>query len=352
MNFKSPLLWVLIFSIVAAILRFWNLGFQMMNNDEIWTINFVPVSMTVWQCLIHSLSTDYNPPLYYLLAHFSMVVFGETATAIRIPSAIAGVLLVPVMYYLGREYRDELFGLLLSGLTTFFYILVFYSRYGRAYSVAILFFTIAFIYFLRLVKGDARASVPFGIFALLCLWTHLFTVIPLGVMVLYLLWSRKAYTGIAMMVIGALPLLNYIPLVLATRSIEAAYIEQNFGFSWWQLILLVPTDLFGYSVIFLFPILLWALWKYRSDLVIRLITAIFAATWLSMIVLSFETPIIMHYSLWCLPILLIPLLLPVHNAFLSRKVPFTYFCIGMVVVLLESLQIVWLLNQQRISMAI
>jgi len=239
-----------------------------------------------------------------------MVFFGETATAIRIPSAIAGVLLIPVMYFIGREYRDDLFGILLAGFSTIFYNFIFYSRYGRSYSIALLFFSLAFLYFMKTVKGNRDASIPFGIFALLALWTHLYTAIPLGIMILYLFYKQLAFPGVAFTVIGALPLLNYINVINETRIQGVG--SNTFGESPLAVILYTPLDLFTYSTFIIFPIIIWVLWKYRVDPILKLISIISLGTWFSMLALSIKTPIILHYGIFLVTMLLIALTVPFY----------------------------------------
>ncbi len=55
---------------------------------------------------------DRQPPLYHLTLWLTIRVFGHSAFAVRLPSLIAGTLLIPVLYELGRELYDY-FGLLL-----------------------------------------------------------------------------------------------------------------------------------------------------------------------------------------------------------------------------------------------
>ena len=330
--------------VTGAILRFWNIGYQTMNWDEEWTIKFAGTGITAAQLFIKSLSTDCNPPLYYLAAHFSMLLFGETATAIRTPSAIAGILLIPVMYFIGREYKDELFGLMMAAITTVFYNFIFYSKYGRAYSIALLFFSVAFYYFMRLLKGDKKSSIPFGIFALLSVWTHLYTVIPLGIMILLLLYEKKVYLyGIAITIIGSLPLLNYLFLITATRDVSQA----SFGETPMAVILYTPLDIFAYSAFILFPIIVWSCWKYRDDNLIRAISIISLGTWISMIVLAVRTPIILHYSIFCVPLLLLAFVLPFYGALKAKETYFHHYVVAMVIVILESVQILALATIQR-----
>jgi uncharacterized membrane protein len=345
-NLNGQRLVLVILCITGAILRFWNIGFQHMNWDEEWTIRFAGLMWTVPDIIIKSLSMDCNPPLYYLAAHFSMIAFGQTATAIRIPSAIAGILLIPVMYYIGEEYCDELFGLLLAVLTTVFYNFIFYSKYGRSYSIALLFFSITFYYFMRLMKGDKKSSIPFGIFALLCLWTHLYTVIPIGIMILYLLWEQKVYLyGIAITIIGSLPLLNYFNLITQARI---AGVNGNiFGETPLSVLLYTPLDIFAYSSFVIFPIIVWSLWKYRADKLLRIVSVISLATWISMMVLATKTPMILHYAIFLVPGLLIALLTPLYMAIKAKEIYFHHYVVVMVIVILEAVQILALATIQR-----
>jgi uncharacterized membrane protein len=332
--------------LVGAIIRFWNIGFQYMTCDEEFTIGFSGLGITAGQIFIQSLSQDFTPPLYYLAAHLSMILFGETAEAIRYPSAIAGILLIPVMYFIGRDYKDELLGLILAGFTTIFYNFIYYSRYGRSYSLALLFFSIAFYYFMRLLKGDKKSSIPFGIFALLCLWTHLYTAIPLGVMILYLLWEQKIYYhGLAITVIGSLPLLNYFTLINSTRALA----NSGFGETPLAVLLWTPLDIFAYSSFVIFPIIIWSLWKYRSDKLLRIISVISLVTWISMMVLAVRTPIVLHYALWLVSMLLLALLTPLYLALKEKRIYFYHLVTVMVILILEAVQIVALVTIQRIG---
>lgn len=337
---------LVILILIGAIVRFWNIGFQHMTMDEEFTIRFAGLGITAGQVFIQALTTDFTPPLYYLAAHFSMIAFGATAAAIRIPSAIAGILLIPVMYYIGEEYCDELFGLLLAGLTTVFYSFIYYSKYGRSYSIALLFFSITFYYFMRLLKGDKQSSIPFGIFALLCLWTHLYTAIPLGIMILYLLWQQKVYySSILITFIGSLPLLNYLTLIGTTRDVS----QGNFGETPLSIFLYTPLDIFAYSSFVIFPIIVWSLWKYRKDKLLQIIPVISLGTWVSMMVLATRTPIVPHYALWLVPVLLLPLIVPLYSAIKVREIHFHHYVVIMVVLLLETVQSIALITVQRIG---
>jgi uncharacterized membrane protein len=313
-----------------------------MNWDETFTINLARPTITLMQVIQSSLTADYTPPIYYILAHLSMVLFGDNATAIRLPSAIAGVLLIPVMYFIGKEYKDELFGLLLAGFTTIFYNAYFYSKYGRTYSVDLFFFSLVFYFFMRLINGDKRAAIYFGIFSVLSVWTHMYSVIPIGIMILYLLWERKGYLGIAATIVGSIPLAYfYVPLILTTRISGVG--SDTFGATPWEILLLTPVDIFGYSVFAIFPIVIWSLWKHRNEKILRVVSVISLVTWASMFVLSLRTPIILHYAIFLVPMLLMAGMIPIWEQMKEKRWLLRYIFAVIMILVMEIYQI-FLLN--------
>jgi uncharacterized membrane protein len=341
MKTNQKIILILLFIIVGATIRLYNIGFQFTNFDEEFTLNFASPSLSALQVLSASLTKDYTPPIYYLLAHFSMVVFGQNPTAIRIPSVIFGVLLIPVMYLIGKEYKDDLFGVLLSGLSTVFYCLYFYSKYGRSYSVAIFFFSLVFYSFIRILKGDQKVAVWFGLFSVLSIWSHIYSVIPIGVMVLYLLWKRRVLTGIAVIVVGLIPLIYfYAPLVLNTRISGVA--SNTFGYTPAQLLSNIPFDLFGYSAVVILPVVIWTIWKHREEEIIALISIISLTTLASLFAFSTRTPIIPHYAIFLLTMLLVVFVIPIWENIKIRWSTVYIFVITLVLVM-EFYQI-YLLN--------
>jgi 4-amino-4-deoxy-L-arabinose transferase-like glycosyltransferase len=343
-NTRSKLI-LIAFMLTGAILRFWNIGFQHMNWDEEFTLNFCRANLTSVQIITNSFTTDYTPPLYYLSSHLSILAFGETATAIRIPSAIMGILFIPIMYFIGREYKDELFGLIAAGFATVYYNAIFYSRYGRSYAMDFVFFSLVFYFFMRLLHDDKKAGIWFGIFALCSMYTHLYSSIPIGIMIVYLLWQKKAYDGIIITIISAIPLLQYVNLIMATRI--AGVNENIFGATPLEILVLTPLDIFAYSSFVIVPIVIWSLWKHRDDKLFRLISIISIATWLSMFLLSFRTPIIVHYAIFLVPMLLLPFILPFWEAIKAHEIQFHHYVVIMVIMILEAVQIVAVHTIQR-----
>jgi hypothetical protein len=235
----------------------------------------------------------------------------------------------------------------MAGFATFFYTFIFYSKYGRAYSLELLLFTIAFIFFMRLLKDDKHAALPFSIFALLCLWTHLYAVIPLAVMFLYLLYVKKIGLKYPVAVgILSLPLLNYVNLLLTQRVTDTTS-TMMFGEPPIAVFLYTPLDLFAYSSFVIFPIIVWMLWRHWDQKLFRVIAGISIVTWISMMVIALQTPVILHYALPLVPMLIVAFILPFYEAIRTRSVHFHHLTVLMVVIILEAVQIVALCTLQR-----
>ena len=79
--------------------------------------------------------TENSPPLWYLLEWFDYRLFGSSAFALRLPSAIAGIALVPVAWGIGRELADRAAAIACAALVTVGPLFVWYSQEARAYGL-------------------------------------------------------------------------------------------------------------------------------------------------------------------------------------------------------------------------
>jgi len=95
-NEKSSFWFIFLLIILAASLRFYKLGSQLWS-DEINALSgyrrpFIEIFTTF---------PDYFPhPLYELLAHSSLLIFGENPFSLRFPSAIFGAAGVIALFFL------------------------------------------------------------------------------------------------------------------------------------------------------------------------------------------------------------------------------------------------------------
>lgn len=88
-------------------------------------------------------TTEISPPLHYYGLWAWIGAFGDAEWVMRLPSAVAGVLLTFVVYRLGSLVFDERAGLLAAGITALSPLALTYAQQTRAYVFAMLLAAVA-----------------------------------------------------------------------------------------------------------------------------------------------------------------------------------------------------------------
>jgi mannosyltransferase len=142
--------------IAAAVLRLYALGRESLWLDESFTVLYASESFqSIW---LHW-STDVHPPLFYWLEHVALYLFGNSEWAVRILPAVTGIATVPIMYLIGKEFRDEGTGLVCAGLLAVSNFHLYYSQEGRMYSLLLFFVSVAFYAWLRWKAEGGTACI-------------------------------------------------------------------------------------------------------------------------------------------------------------------------------------------------
>ena len=274
---------LVILTAFAALFRFYNLHFQCIWTEEQYTAQMS--ARTISEIIQYSITTDFTPPIYYLLAHVADP---------RVVSAVAGVLLIPVMYYCGMKYRNEQVGLISAAFTTISQPLIYYSQFGRAYSLALLLFAVTLYFYLDLRKSkDALPSGMLYLFiATATIYVHLYAAIPIIVMTLLLDRKFESYIilGIGMLIS---PLAAIVANAFYTRTNAVA----SYGLNWWQLLYITPLEFFSGAWIPCLYLAITGFWNSpeAKDLFLISIVTIAVA-----VVASFFTPMFARYYLFVL----------------------------------------------------
>jgi uncharacterized membrane protein len=92
---------------------------------------------------------DRQPPLYHLTLWATIRAFGHSEAAVRLPSLIAGTLVIPALYELARELYDRRTGLIAAAFASVSPVLIWYSQEVRMYEFAALFGLLALLTQLR-----------------------------------------------------------------------------------------------------------------------------------------------------------------------------------------------------------
>ena len=164
---------------------------------------------------------DYYP-LYYVLAHLSLQL-GRAEVFLRLPSIVAGVVLVAAAFFAGRSLYGTTLGLLFAAAIAILDYHVYYSREARFYGVVILTcFLSTWLLAECLKKGGRVKWIAYTVATFFAALSHLFAV-P------YLLITL----GIAVAFVCAAPTHVFSPRrirVLASLLVSGAIAFSGFGY--------------------------------------------------------------------------------------------------------------------------
>src|SRR3954447_18502641 len=119
------------------------------------------------------LRLDGSPPLYYLLLHVWMKVFGTYESATHALSLLFALATIPVAYWAGRSLFDRRIGWTLAGMAALCPFLTSYAQETRMYSLVVLLGMLATAFFLHaFVYGRRAHRIPLGLTIAALLYTH------------------------------------------------------------------------------------------------------------------------------------------------------------------------------------
>lgn len=117
---------------------------------------------------------DTHHPLYSLLAHLSLILFGEAPWSIRLPSILVGAASVPLLYLLGREVGSRREALFAAAFLAVSYHHVWFSQNARGYVILAACAMAGTWFLLRLLTtGEARFAAGHAVATALGAYTHL-----------------------------------------------------------------------------------------------------------------------------------------------------------------------------------
>jgi len=156
--------------LIGAFLRVYHLGTQSIWFDEAYSVGLSSLSVPQ---IVQAAAADVQPPLYYLLLHYWMMVFGTSESAVRLLSVLFGVLAIPMIYVVGRQLFNKetgLVGALILALSSFN---IYYSQETRMYSLMALLALLSMYFFWRFLRqSNLVSSVGYVLSTTLLVYTH------------------------------------------------------------------------------------------------------------------------------------------------------------------------------------
>lgn len=192
-TYSLILILILIFS---GCIYFYRLGSESLSTDEYFSLYAAQQSP---QDIITRHKSESNPntipPLYVLILHYWLKIFGQNEFSQRSLSAIFGVFSVYFLYRLTKlifNARTGLFAALLGSLSSAWF-LVF--RQNRCYSLFILFSLLSFFVFFSLIKHKESRKLLIALIAtnIFLEYTHYLSFLVIMLEILFGLFQWRQY---------------------------------------------------------------------------------------------------------------------------------------------------------------
>jgi mannosyltransferase len=217
--------------------------------------------------MIDAVSKDVHPPLYFLILHYWINLFGDSEFALRFLSVIFGLLAIIMMYMVGNLLFNKDMGIMGSLILSISVFHIHYSQEIRSYSLMVLLTLVSMYFFLKLLE---RRSYPIsaGYIAssTLLIYTHFFGLFVIAAQNIYLaslfiITRKTTKRGFRRWIIlQAILFVLYLPWL--GFLIRQALIIQGGEFLGWLAqpsILLMASSFFEYSGYFNVAAPLWVL---------------------------------------------------------------------------------------------
>ncbi len=205
--------WLVGLMLVAALLRFITLSHQSLWLDESQAVHEVRLAFSP---MLHAWSTtEWNPPLYLLIAWPWAKLFGTGEVGLRSLSALLGVAVVPLLYLSGRELVSRRAGLAAAALGAINPFMIWYSQEAREYMLLLVFCTASLWLFARAWRAPSgRALAWWALAAALALLTQYFAGFLIAAEGLLLVYRARSRASVAALAVQAIVLAPFIPHVL------------------------------------------------------------------------------------------------------------------------------------------
>lgn len=155
-------------------------------------------AQSIWQTS-HSLggtlavvAEDVHMPMYHVLLHYWMILFGTGVEAVRSMSLLFFVLCIPVLYLLARTILNRSWSLVTVTLFALAPFMNWYGSEARMYTLLTLFALLSQYFYVRILQGK-QGWGGYVITAILGAYSHYFFLFTLAAQAIFYLFNRKKF---------------------------------------------------------------------------------------------------------------------------------------------------------------
>jgi 4-amino-4-deoxy-L-arabinose transferase-like glycosyltransferase len=210
---------VVLVMVAALVLRFW-------TRSDLWLDEALTVNIA--RLPIHEIPSflrrDGAPPLFYVLLHFWMGLFGTSDVAVRSLSGVFGVVTLPLAWLAGKRLAGPKAGWAAMLLVASSPFATRYDTETRMYSLVVLLTVLGFLALDRSLHHPRPGNlIAVGAVTGLLLYTHYWSLYLIGVTLLWLAWvawrgrpawRRGARASLVAAAVGCLTFVPWLPTFL------------------------------------------------------------------------------------------------------------------------------------------
>lgn len=261
-SIKLPTILIMIL-LAGTFFRFYNLTYESLWLDEIFSMRGSDPDTSIAD--VYEYSKKDQPPLFFVVLYGWLKVFGYTDFAGRALTCLYGIAAIPVMYYLGKEIKDEKVGLLSAFFTAINWFHIGISKEIRFYPLVFLLTSLSYLFFIKAAKGyRIKNFILYAVFTGLLLNTHYYGLVVFAsqflifcLVAIFLKKNRRfLWGGVSSGVFAAMMVFHWLPVIFSDLQISSFHVRQvgllfPFEFAWAYIRDPVAFAIFALSVILL-----------------------------------------------------------------------------------------------------
>jgi len=173
--------------VVGVVLRFWTRSALWL--DEALTVDIAKLPL---HDLRAALRRDGAPPLYYVLLHFWMRLFGTSDLAVRSLSGLLSVVTLPVAWFAARRFAGRSVTWVVLALLASAPFAIYYATEARMYALVMLLTACGVLAALRALASPRPGNlIAVAVVTAALLYTQYWAVYLVGTFGLCLLWQQR-----------------------------------------------------------------------------------------------------------------------------------------------------------------
>ena len=214
--------WIILFGII---LRIADNGFAFWS-DELYTATVAGNPNAPFSAV---LTDPGNPPLFFILARYWQMIFGQNEALLRLLPCLFSVLTIYAIYYFVKKYSSKNAALLASFLFTISFYSIQSAQEFRTYSLAAMFSVVSGILMFKIIEENKNKDfILYGILAILMANCHYFQILVLVGNFFFACFKMKKDQIIKFFFANLFGAILFLPYFLTT-SLNRALLDTSFN---------------------------------------------------------------------------------------------------------------------------